>query len=139
MWRRALRTLVGLLVGLFVISLAAETIEFIVVTAIHGSVTTDPEIYFGIRNRLPVLAAKFLYNGLAALPGGFVCAWVAGRAEVKHGLALALIQAAILAWAATASGPMQYTPLWVWIGLIVSMSPLIVVGSWLRARRRRPA
>ena len=53
--------------GMMLISLIAEGIAFLPVALVHGSVTTDQEVDFGIRNRPPILAGKFVYNNLAAL------------------------------------------------------------------------
>jgi hypothetical protein len=126
----------AILAGLFLISAVAEGVEFLLVAALHGSVTSDQEVYFAIRNRPSVLAAKFLYNGLAALLGGYAAAWIAGRARVLHGAALALLQLSGLLYGMTASPYAPTTPLWMWVGLCVTMPPLVLLGAWLRDRPR---
>lgn len=130
------RSLLAVVIGLLLISLITELIEFGVVTALHGAVTTDQAIYFEIRNRLPVILFKFVYNGVAALIGGFVAGWIAGRKEIHHGVALALAQALALLWAMTVSPYAQTTPLWVWLVLLVEMTVGIVGGAWFHYQRK---
>jgi hypothetical protein len=132
-----LRSIVSVIVGLLVISFIAETIEFLLVTAINGSVTSDPGVYFGVRNRPLLLALKLVYNSLASLIGGYTAAWIAGRAGARHAMVLAAVQALALVWGMTASPYAQLTPLWMWITLILVMTPAIVTGGALRARRAR--
>jgi len=137
---QALRSVLGMFLGLMVMSVIAEGIEFILVALVHGSVTTDQDIYFEIRNRPALLAAKFFYNSAAGLAGGYVTAWIAGRAPIWHGAFLAALQLAGLIYGMTASPYASTTPLWAWIGLAGTMTPIILFGSWLSRQRvmRRP-
>jgi hypothetical protein len=130
-----IRTFFGLLIGMVLITVLAEAIEFGLVTAVHGSVTTDRAIYFGIRNRPWFMALKLLYNGFAALVGGYVCAWIAGWRESLHGIVLAAIQAGALLWAIAQPDLARWMPPWMWIALIVTMSPLVVAGALFRGRK----
>lgn len=130
---RLARSLAAIVLGLLLISLLAEAIEFALVALLNGGATTDPAVYFGIRNRPMVLATKLAYNALAGLAGGYVAAWVAGRAGRWHALVLALIQAATLLWALLS--PLgSSAPGWLWVALILTMTPATVAGGALRQR-----
>lgn len=130
---RLARSLAAIVLGLLLISLLAEAIEFALVALLNGEPTTDPAAYIGIRNRPPVLAAKLAYNALAGLAGGYAAAWVARRAGRRHALALALIQATTLLWALFS--PLGGSaPRWLWVALILTMTPAIVAGGTLRER-----
>ena len=116
------------------ISIIAEGIEFLLVALVHGSITTDQDVYFGIGNRPPLLALKFAYNTFAGSAGGYVAAWIAVRAPVWHGLFLATVQLSGFIYGMTASPYASTTPMWAWIGLAATMTPIIVIGSWVRQR-----
>ena len=132
---QTLRSILGIFVGLMVITIIAEGIEFLIVTSINGSVTTDVEAYFKIRNYTPVLAAKFLYNTFAAMAGGYLAALIARRAMIWHGGILAAVQAAGLVYGMTSPELAHTTPFWVWVGLLLTMPPVILFGAWLRKRK----
>lgn len=134
--KNMLRTVAGVLAGLVLISVIAEGIEFGLVTLLHGSVTQDPEVYFGVRNQPGVLAFKLVYNTFAALAGGFVCAWIADRMEVMHGMLLAIVQTAGFIYGMTASPYAHTTPMWMWIALIVVSAVGIVWGARLRVGKK---
>jgi len=42
---RALRSVSGVFAGLMLISVIAEGIEFLLVALVHGSITTDQDVY----------------------------------------------------------------------------------------------
>ncbi len=132
--KKTLRGFAAILISLLLISLLVETIEFLMVTAINGSVTSDPEVYFGVRNRPWPLAMKFLYTLGGGLAGGYAAAWLAGRAEIRHAVILAVVQAAALVWGMTASEYARSAPVWVWTMIIFAVTPAIICGGWLRAR-----
>ncbi len=131
------RSLLAVFIGLLVISLIAESVEFGVVTALHGSPITDQEIYFEIRNQLPVILLKFIYNAFAAFIGGYLTGLIAGRQELGHGIALALTQAVSLIWGMTVSPLAHSTPLWAWIMLVLLMPTAIVAGARFRKNRKK--
>ncbi len=131
----ALRSMAGVLAGLFLITLIAETIEFGVVTLLNGAVTTDQAAYFGIRNQPGVLAFKLLYNSAAAFAGGFACAWIAGRMYLVHGALLAVVQVVGLVYGMSVSEFAATTPRWMWIALLAISAVVIPSGAVAYARR----
>ena len=90
--KRVIRTSIAIVVGMLLISALVEGLEFSLVAAINEGPTTEPEAYYAIRNRIWFLALKLVYNTAAAVAGGFVVALIAGYSQLRHGVALAVIQ-----------------------------------------------
>ncbi len=129
----AIRSAAALIVGVLSISLIVEPIEFLLVAGLNNGITTDPEVYFAIRNQPSMLAAKVVYNFFAAVAGGWLVGWVAGRQEVLHGMALAFVQTISFVFALTVSQFADSTPLWMWLVLIVITVIGVMWGARLRA------
>jgi len=134
---RVVRSLAGVVAGLLLISALAEGVEFALVTAINGTPAVDPAEYFAIRNLPWFLALKLAYNTAAAIAGGYLAALIAGAAEARQGLALAVFQTLAFAWALTQPEVSRWTPAWVWLALMILSFAGIVYGASLRTRRRR--
>lgn len=133
---RIIRTIVGVLAGMLLISLLVEALEFGLVTAINGQITTEPAVYFAIRNQFWFLGLKLIYNSLAAIVGGLVAARIARYAPVKHGIALALLQTLSFLFALTQPEMSQWTPVWMWITLILLSLAGILFGAHLQVCRQ---
>ena len=93
---QALRAALAILAGMIFITVGVEALEWTLVTAINRAPTTDPEVYYGIRNGTVFLLVKVLYNTAAAIGGGYIAARLAGRNEMAIGLALAIIVVTII-------------------------------------------
>jgi hypothetical protein len=132
---RLLRSVLAVVAGLLLITAIVEPLEFGLVSLVNGSVTTDPDRYFAVRNRPWFLAAKLGYNTAAAVAGGFVTAWLARRSAVSHGAALAVVQTAAFAWALANPQMRQTAPVWVWAALIVLTFAGIMWGVLIQQRR----
>lgn len=132
---RMLRSILACGFGLVVISLIVESLEFGLVALRNRGVTTDPEVYFSVRNQPAILAAKLVYNTAAAIVGGFVAARLAGRAAVVHGIVLAVVQTIAFGWALANPALRRSTPDWMWACLIVLTFAGIIIGSLLEVRR----
>lgn len=122
------RYILALVMGLAVISMIAEGIEFLLVVLANGSVPA-PETYFEIRNRVWFLGLKFLYNGFALFVGGWLAARIASRWSFSCVIALALIQTLSLIWGMTFSEFARTTPFWAWIALTIEAPPCILIGG----------
>ncbi|NOH01437.1 MAG: hypothetical protein HND47_05395 [Chloroflexi bacterium] len=129
-----LRFVLGVFLGLAVISLIAESVEFELITLVNGGATSDMDVYFGIRNRLWFLILKFIYNGFAAFVGGWLAKTLASRWKVACVITLAVIQTVSFIWGMTLSEFAGTTPAWAWILLAIEMPILILLGGRLRAR-----
>lgn len=132
---KIVRSILGVVAGLIVISVIAEGIEWLLVSLLHGGAVTDPETYWSVRNRPLVLGLKLVYNTVAAGVGGYLAAWIAGGRQLAHGAALAIVQLALFVWGMTASEYAGTTPAWAWITLCLTMTAAILLGARLRARR----
>ena len=132
----AARSVASILIGMMVITLVAEGIEFVLIAALNGGILTDQEAYFAVRNRSGVLIAKLFYNGGAAFLGGYAAALIAGKYEVSYGLALAGFQLLGFVYGMTDPTIAATTPDWMWIAMIATMMPLIVFGAIIRSRKR---
>lgn len=130
-----LRSVLAVFCGLVLMSLIAEPIEFLVVSLSGGKMTTDQSEYFQLRNRTPILMAKFAYNGLSAFIGGIVVAKLASRQPVLHGHVLAIVQSTLFVWGMTMSEFAGTTPKWFWIPAVPLMYVCNVLGAIFYARQ----
>ena len=133
---KTVRSILGVLIGLFLITLLVEPLEFAIVTLVNGGVASDPDDYFAIRNRSWFLSAKFIYNTIAAVAGGFVCAIVAGRAPFAHAGGVAVLQTAGFGYALATPEMRDSAPLWMWIALIPLTIAGLFIGAWASTKRR---
>jgi len=138
MLAKTIRSIFGVLVGLFLITLLVEPLEFAIVTLVNGGVVSEPDDYFAIRNRTWFLGMKFVYNTLAAVAGGFVCALIAGRAPFAHAGVVAVLQSAGFGYALATPEMRESAPLWMWLALIPLSIIGLLAGAWLYAKRRAP-
>lgn len=132
-----LRSIIAILGGIALISLVVEPLEFVLVNAVAGGQVTDMAGYFAVRNQPGILAAKVVYNTLAALLGGYMTAKLAETHEMQHAAVAALAQTGALIYGATASEYASSTPLWMWVTLVVLTGPAMLVGAKIRAAARR--
>ena len=133
---RIIRTIAGVLAGIILISVLVEGIEFGLVALLHGEKTTDPDLYYSIRNQTWSLALKLVYNTLAAIIGGFGTALIAGYEHRKHGIALAILQTLSFGYALTQPEISKWTPAWMWFSLIFLSFVGIIFGSHIQSRRQ---
>ncbi len=94
--------------------------------------------WFGEGGRVesvPVLLLMMFYSLAFSALGGYVAAWLARRAEVKHAFILGVLQ---LAMGAVASYQMWDTaPAWWHLTFLPLVLPANVLGGFLRASRKR--
>lgn len=133
------RSVSAIVVGMVLITLIVEGLEFLLVTLVSGGLVTETDAYFAIRNRPPFLAAKLAYNGAGALLGGWVTARIAGRRPRTHGAFLAAIQTVGFLVGIADPAIRATGPLWMWITLTPLMAAGILLGAVLEGRRRNPA
>jgi len=131
---RILRSVLAVIIGLFLISALVEGVEFALVGAIHGQPITNPEEYYAIRNLPWFLGLKLIYNSLAAIAGGYISALIAGYAKIKHGVALAGIQTLAFIWAIVQPDLGQRLAVWFWMLLIFLSVGGILLGAVFQAR-----
>ncbi|MEM6992235.1 MAG: hypothetical protein AAF721_17120 [Myxococcota bacterium] len=91
----------------------------------------DPGPY---RGATWVLVVELGMAFAAAVGGGYVCGWVARRAERGHALALAGLMLALGAVSATAEAGLK--PLWSSVGIVIVGVAGVVLGAAIRRRHR---
>jgi hypothetical protein len=128
------RSLVAVIAGVGVISVVVQLLEFTLVNAAAPTPISDIAGYFAVRNQPLILAAKLVYNTLAAILGGYVTAKVARTAEVRHGMVAAAAQTAAFAWWFTLGEFASFTPVWMRIVLVLLTGPAMIAGATIRAR-----
>ena len=136
--KRFLRSTIAVILGIVVILMVVEGLELGLVALLNGGLTTDPEIYFAVRNMGGFLAGKLFYNTAAAIAAGYLTARMAGYAELKHGAVLAVVQTLAFGWALTQPDMARWTPGWMWAALIVLTFAGILVGAGYRALSQQP-
>ena len=128
-----LRSIVAVLVGVAIVSLIVEPLEFTLVNATADEPITDMVGYFAVSNRLDLLAAKLVYNTLAAVLGGYLTAKLAGAKEMRHAGIAALAKTAALIWGFTAGEYASYSPAWMRVALVLMTGPAMLAGAAIRA------
>jgi hypothetical protein len=131
------RSVIAVLGGIGLTSLASEALEFTLVNAAAGGTIADMAGYFAVRNQPAVLGAKLVYNPLAAVLGGYMTAKIAGGRELLHAGVAALAQTAALIWGFTVGEYAELTPVWMRIALVLVTGPAMVAGASIRARAAR--
>ncbi len=132
-----IRSAVAVLAGLGLISLVVEPLEFTLVNAVSGGEVSDMAGYFAIRNQPGILAAKLVYNTLAAILGGYLTAKVARTNEMRHAAVAAAAQTLSFIWGFTAGEYAAFTPVWMRVALVVLSGPAILLGASIRASAAR--
>ncbi|HNB87224.1 MAG TPA: hypothetical protein PLL38_11320 [Anaerolineales bacterium] len=131
-----LRFVLGLVLGLIIISLLSESIEFGLVTLINDGATYDMDAYFSIRNQIWFLIIKIIYNGIGAFIGGWLAKTIASRWKIACVITLAAIQTISFIWGMTLSEFAGTTPTWAWILLAIETSLLIYIGGIFRLKEK---
>ena len=131
--KRIIRSIIAIIIGIAVISIFVEAIEYVIVTLINREPATDPEVYYSIRNRGWFLGIKLFYNTLFAAVGGFTAATVAGYAPLRHGFALGFVQTIAFGLGLIFTEGTRWTPGWMWAALIVLTFGGILLGARVRA------
>lgn len=75
------------------------------------------------------------YRLVVTVLGGYVTAWIAPFAKMRHVLVLGLIGTAVAVAGCIMMIPMDYGPAWYPIALAVTALPCCWLGGWLRVRR----
>lgn len=76
------------------------------------------------------------YGAACIAVGGYVSAWVAGRAPVRHALAMGLVQCALTLYAMHALTGV-HAPSWVWITSAAMAVPAACIGGFVRFHSNR--
>lgn len=130
------RFFVGLIAGIFLLTVLTEGIEFLIVKTLSGEsfeyLSTHQEEYFEIRNQPLILLLKIVYTFGASFFAGFIATYIAQRESKKLLVTFIGLQLLGIIYGAFFSDFSDTTPLWMWFTLIIIVPSGIFYG-YLRA------
>jgi hypothetical protein len=132
-----MRSILAVLAGVAIVNILTQLLEAMLIAAAAGGPVADTAALLEIRNRPPVLAAKFVSDALIALLAGYAAAKVAGHHERLHGGVAALVVTAALVAGFTTGEGAAVTPVWVRVALVAVTGPAMLAGAAVRARAAR--
>lgn len=131
------KLLLGVIIGLLVITFVAEVIEFTIVKLIsHKSfkeLQANQSEYFNIRNRNWILVSKIFYSLFAGIIGGYLATWISKKMSEITILVLIIIQIISLIWGGFFSDLSSTGPIWMWAYLLI----ITPIGIWIGYKWRR--
>ncbi len=135
-----IKIVLGIIFGLVVITLIAESIEFTIVSLVSGKslgqLQANQDIYFNIRNRNWILISKIFYSLFAGIAGGYFATWISGKISKITIFALIFVQIISLVWGGFFSEWSSTGPIWMWLYLLT----IIPFGIWVGYRwKKNPA
>lgn len=132
-----IRSILAIVAGIVVLTVVSFAIE----------AAADPLLMHLFPRTLPdaaVLAESFparlfmlLYTALAVAAGGYMTAWIAGRAQLAHAAIMASIEVAFTLYVMIAAPiPEAHpAPRWGWIAGMILMIPAACLGAAIRKKR----
>ena len=125
------KLILGVIIGLLVITFVAEMIEFTIVKSVSKKsfeyLQTNQNEYFDIRNRNWILIAKMFYSLIAGIIGGYLTTWISKKMSGIAILVLIIIQVISLIWGGFISNLSSTGPIWMWIYLVL----IVPIGIWI--------
>lgn len=85
-----------------------------------------------LSHALPARVFMFAYGSLSVAAGGFVTAWLAGRAPLRHAAAFGIVQTGLTLLAMITLWHLQ--PAMAWIATLIMTLPAALLGGWLFTR-----
>lgn len=133
-----IRFFIGLIVGMFLLTVLTEGIEFIIIKTLSGDsfeyLSTHQKEYFEIRNQPLILFLKIIYTLGASFLAGFVATYIAQKTSTILLVSFIGIQLLGIIYGAFFSEFSDSTPLWMWVTLMV-LIPLGIFYGYLRAEK----
>ena len=129
------RSVVAVIAGAALISFIDRTLEQILVRAIADVPPVNEATYLAVRNRPAVLVATLVTHALAATLSGYIVAKIAGRDEMRHAIAAAVVLTIGYAFAFMSDNVML-PPVWVRVAMLVVTAPALLAGASIRAQAR---
>jgi hypothetical protein len=130
-----IRSVLAVLGGYAVNVIGVSTFFAVVIAVVFkGNLPADPSAF---RPPAWLFAAELAVTPIIALAGGYVCAWIARRKELAHGLGLGALM--LVLGVVTLFMEHNLKPLWSSLGVIVLGIAGVVAGARFRGARRRAA
>jgi hypothetical protein len=144
-----LRGLIGVVVALAVTVGFVQFLELMLANAFAGHGLQSLGDYALILNTVPMLVARLLITSLLSILGGYLCAKIAERDEMRYTLIAAIFRV-IAVVGGTTQGYMPPMPTWMLVVLLIISTLAMLAGGAVRAaaasiqrskierRRRKP-
>ena len=116
-----LRSIAAILAGIVVLTITSFAIEAV----------ANPLLQKTFPGALRIVT--LVYTMVCVAAGGYVTAWLARRAPVRHAIIMGAIESALTIVAMLSLG--EHAPLWSWIAGIVLTTPAAWLGGLLLTRR----
>jgi hypothetical protein len=121
-----IRSALAVLAGILALTVSSFAIEAVV----------NPLMTQVMIQKVPARIFTLAYTLLCVAAGGYVTAWLAHRAEVRHAVIMGAIEAVFTVGAMLALP--GHAPLWSWIAGIALIIPAAWLGGMLRAKIGTP-
>ena len=125
-FRRVLQSIAAVMAGLLVVVVLSTAIDAV----FHALHVYPPEGEKMPQPELNLLALS--YRIVVTILGGYIAAWIAPAAKMRHALVLGVIGTAIAVLGCIVMIPMDYGPAWYPIALAVTALPCCWLGARLR-------
>ncbi|MFY2762795.1 hypothetical protein [Arenimonas sp. MALMAid1274] len=126
------RSLAAVVAGLFVLAVLTFAIEMATTPSLMRLFPEALPTREAMQGNVGVKLFILFYSSLAMVVAGYVTARIAGRHELRHAIAMAVVQVALTAWAMTAF--YGHAPLWAWLAGMALMLPAAALGARARGR-----
>jgi hypothetical protein len=123
-----IRSVLAILAGIVTLTVLSFAIE-----AVANPLLTR----YGLSHGLPARLFMFAYGTLSVAAGGYVTAWLAKRAPLRHAAWMGVVQCALTVMAMAAMW--NHSPALNWIVALAMAMPAALLGGWLFARRAHTA
>ncbi len=130
----SVRSLIGVLGGIVIISFLAQLLELPLVNALAREPIADMNGYLAARNQPPIHVAQLVIAAVTGLLGGYMVAKIAGQYEIQHAAFAAALQTALLIRGFGNEAAAAALPTWVKVGLVAITVPAMLLGASVRAR-----
>ena len=125
-----LKSILAVVVGLFLIFLSHTGTDFVLESL---GIFTSPDKGF---HTTWMVVTAFVYRSVFSLLGCFVTGLLAPSRPMFHSLILGFIGVVLNTIGAVVMIPMNISPVWYPIALIISAIPCAWLGGWFATRRR---
>jgi len=132
-----IRSIIAVLGGVALVNVLTQLLEAMLIAAAAGGPVADAAALFAVRNRPAVLGATLASDALVALLAGYTTAKIAGRRELLHAGAAAVVVTAALARGFTVGEGAALTPVWMRVAVVALTGSAMIAGAAIRARAAR--
>jgi hypothetical protein len=128
-----IRSVLAILAGIVTLTAVSFGIEAIADPLLMKLFPESLPTRSALSHNVPAMLFMFTYGALSVAAGGYVAAWLARRAPLRHAALMGIVQCALTVWAMTAMW--DHAPAMNWIVSLAMALPAALLGGWLFARR----